>query len=214
MNIQYFEIKKMPLLIIDDFFTDDESKLILNELIEKHDDFLSADGIENGSAWDLDDNGKKIYRKKASGCVLDRFFYGCREKSKILTINRKLFFPEFIDFIANIHYFFNYIKHSNLDATLLHYYENAGYYKFHYDRATITALSWHFFEPKRFSGGNLIVDPDENFSIECINKRMVILPSILPHSVKEVFIDDEYTNKKLGRYSMAQFIFLNDEDKE
>lgn len=207
MKMNYFEIKKMPILVIDDFFTEEESNQILKECIDINKS-LSSDPERNGSAWHIDENGNKIYKKSAKGGFLDTIFEFRREESAILTINRKVFNRDFMSEISKYHYFFSYIEHSNKDNTLIHYYEDDNGYDFHEDNAVITLLSWHFSEPKKFSGGNLILDEDERVSIESLNRRILIMPSIIGHKVETVSMNEEDKNKDLGRFSVAQFIYL------
>lgn len=208
MNIEYFEIKKMPVLLIDDFFTEEEEDQILSELVDLRNEF-SDDPAVNQSASKLNDEGVREYSKNATGFFLDTFYRDEREKSSILKINRKLFDNDLIQQFKKYHYFFHYIESSTKDTTAVHYYENDNYYKFHTDSAVITALSWHYFEPKRFSNGNLFLDQEEEIRVECIRKRIIIFPSIIEHAVEEVVMKEEYQNKNLGRYSMAQFIYFN-----
>lgn len=207
LTITYNEIKKLPVLIIDGFYTDEESNIILSDLKELNEHF-TEDTTKNGSAWYKNEQGEKIYKKNARGCILDEIYKNNREESKILTINRKIFDSNFMQTITNFHYFFKYFRISNVDSTILHYYENDGEYKFHEDNATITIISWFYHEPKKFSNGNFIIDSEEKLLIECMNKRMVIFPSILEHAVEKVIMKEEYKNKNLGRYSMAQFLYL------
>ena len=154
------------------------------------------------------ENGDKIYKKSAKGGFLDQIFQFRREESAILTINRKIFNIDFMSEISKYHYFFSYIGFSTKDTTIIHYYEDDNGYDFHEDNATITLLSWHFFEPKKFSGGDLILDEEERISVESLNRRILIMPSIIGHKVETVSMNDEDKNKDLGRFSVAQFIYL------
>ena len=62
LTIKYEEIKKLPVLVIDGFYTDEESNTILNEL-GKINNHLSEDPTKNGSAWYKNEQGEKIYKK-------------------------------------------------------------------------------------------------------------------------------------------------------
>lgn len=210
MKIKLIEIKKVPVLIVDDFFTENESQEILEELIKINSSFMEDPKL-TGSAFIKDDLGNRIYKKKAKGLFLDEYFENKRSESNILKINRKLFDDDIVDKFIEKHFIFNYVRFSNRDTTVLHYYEDNDYYKFHGDVATISALSWHYFEPKRFLGGNIFFDEIEQIKIECFNRRLVLFPSFLQHSVEKISMENNFQNMNLGRYSMAQFIFINNQ---
>ena len=96
----------------------------------------------------------------------------------------------------------------NKDFTLISYYENNDYYKAHADTSDITALTWLFKEPKRFTGGDLIF-PDTEERIECKNNKIILFPGCIRHQVTEINMEKQHQNQKLGRWCITQFLHSN-----
>lgn len=202
LTFQFYEIKKLPVAILDNFYSQEESELIWQELC-----FLNASFWGNkleppektGSA--KDEHGNLL--KSNSGVFLDEV-YMKRNISNILSANRKIFLPEITDLLCEKSYFFHYIKNSTKDSTLVQYYENQNYYESHRDKSVITGISWFYKTPKSFLGGDLIIE--QEIKIECRPNRMVIFPSILFHEVEKITMETKLLNKNLGRHSISQFI--------
>ena len=72
--------------------------------------------------------------------------------------------------------------------------------------ATVTALSWHFREPRHFEGGNLVFsDLDDTILVE--NNMLIVFPSCLRHGVTQVKMKDGAEPwKGLGRYCLSSFM--------
>ena len=69
-------------------------------------------------------------------------------------------------------------------------------------------MTWLYQEPKKFVGGDLFLGPDGNFDdikIDCVNNRTLIFPSMIPHTVDMIKMEEQYLNKKQGRYVITQF---------
>ena len=190
-----------PIILIDDYYSDEELTLIWEELLflGKKDILYSgsdprAKGAETTSGISLKSN---------YSVFLDHLFCYDRNFSNILKINRKLF-NQWDDIITqNSHWFYKNLFCS-ADATLFSYYENQIYYDLHKDSATVTSLSWFFKEPKKFEGGNLFFENGKK--IEVKNNRMVIFPSIIPHGVSSGTMNKEDLNKQFGRFCITQFL--------
>ncbi len=208
MKIVYNEVKKLPVVYIDNFYDDDACEQIWQELCYFNcelDKFKSA--TYTNSAFEVVD-GEKISLKDNSGLFLDDLYaQDDRNNSAILKSNRKVFSEQVMSNLVELHYFFNYIKCSTVDITLLNYYEESQYYLPHRDAATVTALSFFYQNPKSFSGGCLIIDNE--LRIECTYNRFVVFPSILLHEVTPVSMASEMRDKNFGRYSITQFIHNN-----
>lgn len=140
-------------------------------------------------------------KKKNASVFLDNV-YSDRRLSDILVNNRKIFFPSVVSKLINLHPFFNYIPQCNNDCTLLSYYDHDNRYEEHRDTSIITVLTWFYEEPKKFEGGEFVVEKD--FTIECKANRTVFMPSYMLHAVTPVI--PKKPNKGLGRYTMTQFI--------
>ena len=206
MIFTYHEIKKLPVIVIDQFYSNDACERIWQELC-----FLN-NGSEKlhppevtGGAW-KESAGTKVYLKENKGLFLDEV-YKNHKISDILVETGKIFSPEIVKELIDRHIFFKYVKDSTADKTLMSYYENSDHYLPHGDVATVTFVSWFFKKPKAFEGGDLVIE--EELNIECFNNRIVIFPSILSHGVTPVTISEDFSNKNCGRYAISKFISTN-----
>ena len=201
MNVSYYD-EKFPYLIIDEMFDPLEMDLIWEEL-----DFLCYDDklldpIQGGSA---EENG--VILKNNKTIFLDET-YTKPTFSNILSVNPKvqqLMLDVRMAERSNKDFSWYY---SNLIVndynTMISYYENAEEYKSHIDEGFITALTWFYREPKKFTGGDLHFDSYDK-TIEVKHNRTAIFPAFIRHSVDEVKMKNTDTGKKNGRWCMAQF---------
>jgi Rps23 Pro-64 3,4-dihydroxylase Tpa1-like proline 4-hydroxylase len=151
----------------------------------------TEDIIRSGNQW-----------KKNKNLFVDDFFQNYRDKSMVLSYNRKLFDKDVVNCLLEHNDFFRYIPWSNMDNTLVSYYEDGDLYKTHVDGAVITAITWFYHDPKNFEGGDLILG--EKVKVECKHNRCVVLSSMTPHEVTPVKMLSKKENS--GRYSMSQFL--------
>jgi hypothetical protein len=190
--------------IIEDFYDERELGLIWKEL-----DYLNSKGRylnpeKTGAARDPKGN----IVKSNKGLFLDEY-YSNRNFSNILNINRKIW--QGTEKFENENLNFRYLNSCTSDATLVSYYENNDYYKKHKDTSVYTVLSYFHKEPKKFSGGNLkLLDYDIDIKVK--NNMIIYIPSILWHEVTPIVMEQEFLNKGYGRYCMAQFLFIGNED--
>lgn len=181
----------VPFCIVHNYYTPEELDLVWKEL-----DFLQGKLLEpekTGTAVGPD--GRP--RKQNKGQFLDDA-YGRRELSNILRVNRKIGTSEIISGLQSSgHWFYRYLNPSPQlsDRTLVSFYEDGDHYKPHTDAAAVTAISYHWREPKGFSGGELYFG---NFRIPIENNCLLVFPSCTEHEVKPV------TGQ--GRYALTQFL--------
>ena len=190
-------VNQNPVVIADDLFTYKEYKLMFDEFKRVKERGLLMSGNETGGALNPEDGSMK---KHNSSTFID-YVYADRRFSDILTINRKVFSEPVSSALIKLHPLFNYIPMCDSDATLLSYYDNGNNYEEHRDGAIISILTWFYDEPKKFDGGDFIVEQD--FKIECRANRTVFMPSCMLHAVTSVI--PEKANKGMGRYTMTQF---------
>ena len=183
-------------LLIEDLYDPGELSVIWDEIEFLRPHFVDGDEASL-SAWE---NG--VSTKKNKGILLDEYFKDNRDESDILKINRKPMI--LLDQIKSGSWFFDEFS-SNLDYTLLSYYENSDHYKKHRDAGYITCLTWFFREPQRFRGGELIF-PDYDVTLPVKNNGCVMFPSKVYHAVNSVEMDEEDAGKGLGRHTLTQFI--------
>jgi hypothetical protein len=183
---------------VDNMYSEAELEDIMYELrfLVKNNKMLPPE--ETGSAK-LHDGMLKQNR----ALYIDKL-YDDRRISDILRINRKLF-------DLNIDTFdpaFKMLHKSTRDTTLVSYYENSDYYKGHIDHATLTALTYFYEEPKRFTGGSLYLN-EHDITLECVHNRTYLIPSLVEHEAKEIHMEEKYLGKGLGRFCMGQFLTFN-----
>jgi predicted transcriptional regulator len=196
MNLNVVVIKApVGLFYIDNMYSETELEDIMYELrfLLKHNKMLPPE--ETGSAMQ---DEKAIKQNK--GLFLDKV-YDDRRISDILRVNRKLFSLN----IDTTDPTFKMLRNSTLDTTLISYYENSDYYKAHTDRSMLTALTYFYEEPKRFTGGNLYL-PEYDITLECAHNRTYLIPSLVEHEAKEISMEKKYLSKGLGRFCMTQFL--------
>lgn len=197
MIIEKLVTNKIPYVVIDDFYTEEELTKIWIELEYLTPNLLSVD--ETNAAHD---NG--VLKTSKRGAFLDQIYGDRRNFSHILTLNRKQFSADVMEELENYHPWFRYLSISDHDSTLLSYYEASDYYKAHRDSAMLTTLHWFYKEPKSFEGGDLMLEHDS--LIECRNNRVVYIPSVADHEVIPISMKDEDKDKGLGRYCISTFI--------
>jgi hypothetical protein len=201
MNYKVYN-SPFPYIVITDYFSTEELSNIWNELeyMTHNDLMLPPEKSESAT-----ENGMLLKNNKA--LFLDTL-YRDRNNSSILKFSRKIYNDqEFKTDLIKQNWFFEYLQSSNQDSTLVSYYENSSYYKPHKDASMITAVTHLFKEPIKFSGGCLCFD-DYNLTFENENNRMIMFPSVIRHSVKEIKLDGDVGNCN-GRYTISQFIGLS-----
>ena len=195
-----------PYILIDDFYDQSELDRIWEEL-----DYLcnpkrmGRSSFERGAATI---EGQSI--KNTWDMFLDRFFTS-RDSSNILEVNRKLVDQEI--YKNHSHWLFNHLDALNEDTTQILYYENNDEYKPHRDLARLTGITWFYREPKKFTGGNLRF-PRFDMEIECKHNRVIVFPSSIHHGVDKIGMEEKDMGKKLGRFTMTQFLSCMDYQRE
>ena len=196
-----------PYILIDDFYDQSELDRIWEEL-----DYLcnpkrmGRSSIERGAATNIYSDGTEQSIKNSWDLFLDTFFTS-RDFSNILEVNRKLINKEI--FKDHPHWLFNHLDALNEDNTQILYYENNDEYKPHRDLARLTGITWFYREPKKFTGGNLRF-PRFDMEIECKHNRVIVFPSSIHHGVDKIGMEEKDMGKKLGRFTMTQFLSCMD----
>lgn len=180
----------VPHCIIRNYYTQQELHKIFAEIKFLEDKLLPPE--QTGTA--IDENNKP--KKRNKGIFIDDL-YTKREMSSILQMNKKIASNEIWIHLNGKHWFYNYLKPSErLTAkTLLSVYDDGDYYKSHTDSAMVTAISYHWNEPKPFEGGELYFG---DYRVPIENNSLLIFPSCTEHEVK--------CTKGTGRYAITQFI--------
>ena len=202
-KIKHFKVHSLKAVIIDNFYSIDDYNHLLDESLHLLNNNLLQSPRYTGSA--KDDNGN--FMKNNMALFLDEYYVNDRSQSKILTINRKIFTNEVCTELLKSDFFYNYYSKSNHDSSLISYYEDHSYYLQHTDDAIITVLFWLYRSPKSFKGGDLILNGTKK--IKCLNNRLVIFPSIIPHEVTAVSIPNHLKNQGNGRFCITNFVYIH-----
>ena len=184
---------KVPYLLKRDVFSDEELRLIFDELQFLNNSYLMQPPENSGSARV---DGEVIKNNKG---VFLRNVY-CREDASSIIRLLKDKLEQYVIEYSNVH-----ITNLNAAGTnelwfLVSYYENADYYKPHEDATLATALFWFNKEPRKFTGGDLTFNNTDEF-IEYKNNSMIIFPGWARHSVSPVLF--EGGGDREGRYCVT-----------
>ena len=195
MDIQ-FVFDGIDAVVIDNFYDESEFSLVLEECISLLPMLRSAD--DTSSAVDIEGNNLK----KNSGVFIDSPLCNieCFTKDKIKSHQLK-------DEMLNTNSLYKVFFGLNKFSTLISYYKDGDSYKPHVDDSIYTVLVYVHKTPKKFTGGELILNSyiDGKYAtIECINNRAIIFPSITPHSVTRVNLEKD--SGEDGRFCISQFV--------
>ena len=189
--------KPFPHLIIEDFYSENELKLIWKEL-----DFLTSPN----KLMPANLNGSS--ESNHLSIVLDQV-YANRSISDILTVNRKALSKEIKDAFVELNPLLAHINLVNTDLTKIKYYENYNGYKKHQDLARFTALSYFYKEPKAFEGGDLYFN-DFDYTIKLKNNMFVLFVGALWHESLPISLKQKGHITGKGKYTMTQFLNIDE----
>ena len=185
-------------VVIDNWYTKDELKKVYkeldfytdrNKLVTQHGNVATLDGTDQADCFRVN---------------LDSYYTPAgRKLSDIITLMDKMRQEEFHNHIIKECAIYHGFQNTRQDSSMVAYYENAQYYEPHTDTCKYSILIWINKEPKKFTGGDLIL-PDLKTKIECKNNRLVLFPGMLFHEVTEIKMKGKY---KLGdgRWCIVHF---------
>lgn len=183
------------LVVVDNFYSESELASVFSECMYVLPQLREE--LETSSALDLDGNPLK---KNHGGFIADK-------NSKMVNLMKeKIFSQEFKDQLINANSLYRILFSCKRINTLLSYYTNGDYYDAHPDDAIFTAIFYTYKEPKRFTGGeiNLYSYNGKVVTVEPINNRLILFPSVTMHSVNDVVLENDSGGD--GRFAISQFI--------
>ena len=210
---------KMPYLVIDDYYTEQELKSVWSEI-----DFYtnSQDRDEIGRA-----NDNSVARESGKPLSESYRWYPCNyfnndftNISPLFRLSSKLSCQELHNSFKDLYPWYNLFTSTNISDIMLSYYEEGDYYKKHHDSSMWTQLIWVAkpeglsTSPKsrKWKGGDFYVytEQDKKKKISWQNNRSVIFPSMLKHEVEPIVWKDVEHKFGDGRYTITYFLYWND----
>jgi hypothetical protein len=187
-----------PHIIIDDFYNEHEYNMILKEL-----DFLFVEGklLPPGKH-----HAPSLTTTTHKALMLE-LAYAMPEISNILYYSKKTTDINLVNLIISQFDSFKQLKAINKWITKVRYYFDGEGYLPHTDIPWSFLTFWyHYKEPKKYSGGELYFTEYDNYTIECNNNRLIIVPSYPTHAVNPVNVSNEDYWSGLGRFCISQFL--------
>lgn len=192
MNINFIKKNALEYVVIDNFYTKQELKLIYKEL------HLLLPHAQHANFTNVAKDKNNMPKKNGLGIFLDNFYGNERANSNILQFNRKIFNDELVKKLITFNVFFKHIQNCNIDFTLINYYKDNERYLSHHDKTILTAITT--FQIGNFEGGNFCFT-DYNETIKYKENRCIIFAGCIEHEAKPIIAD-----KNSYRVSMAQFL--------
>lgn len=188
-----------PHLIIENFYSQDELKLIWQEL-----DFLtSANKLVPANM----DGSTPL--SNALSVSLDSIYKDLRY-SNISFINQKILSPEIKNAFLSLNELFGHITMINKIYTKIKYYENGHNYHKHQDNPRFTGINYLYKEPKKFEGGDLYFN-DYGYKVELKNNMFILFIGCLYHSVTPIILNENAYITGNGKYSITSFLNINED---
>jgi len=202
-NMEILSPDNCPVLIIDDFYDDDQQEDIWCEL----DYYNRVDRWSNdpndphrSRGWD----GKPLVEN--SRIYLDNIFTAQgRNMSFILSHHNKIYEKDIMVPYGNMSAAARTISRVTQNTSFLSYYSHNDAYAPHMDNALHSAMVYFYKEPKSFVGGDLEFE-DNGVTVECKHNRMVMFPSFYRHSSTPLISKEATPTKWMGKYTMSHFL--------
>ena len=208
MEFRYEVVNGTPIAYSDEFYTEDEIKLMYNEAERNR--LLGLLNDETGGARIeyKDPKTGKVEKteelSKNQSVWYSKIYSGDHRISDTLNITSKVFNQSLMDYLKSLNPYFITMNYNKNTSVLLSYYDEAEHYKPHRDSCYVTVLTWLYQEPKAFEGGEFIIENE--LTIDCVRGRTVFMPGYALHEVSPVIMPEDKQGQGLGRYTISMFI--------
>ena len=207
MEFNYIE-DGIDAVVIDNFYTEEQLKEIMIELkwLTKPAIMKSETQLESAT-----NDGKIITSKR--GIFLEHVFNNWRHSAIISHGFTQMAKPEFKENILKFNTLFKSVLTCNSRTHLVSYYENSDYYKPHTDNVFFTLLNYFYTEPKKFTGGEMVLyscNSNKEAVVEIRNNRVLLIASATMHEAKEIKSEATHGFTGDGRYCSATFLSMTD----
>ena len=194
------EEKKPLLLQIKNFYNQYELEDIWTELnfLTTYEKIFDPDTSKTASAM-LDGQTKKNKSLFLASVYKDLKY------SNIYKTTKKVFNDSFLQKLISINPIYRGMREDSMEnhQILISYYENGDNYFAHRDLTRFTILTYLFKEPKKFTGGELLLN-DFDMKIEVENNMVLIIPGAYLHEVLTTKMEKNVLGN--GRYCISQFV--------
>lgn len=188
-----FNNAKIPVLIIDDYFDDEQCQQVLRGLNEQFNSLYYPEFTASAK------NKTEILKKNRG-----RFINNSSALAKL--INQR-FNIDVINKIKELdELLFMQLKICKSTSILLSYYGQDDYYKPHADSSVITIITWFYNLPRNFTGGEFYI-PCIDLLVESRYNRTIIFPGAVEHEVKKTNLTSNIADNA-GRFSITKFLHL------
>jgi hypothetical protein len=194
-------------VVIDNFYTDLQLKEIMIELkwLTKPSVMLDENRLVAAK-----DESSGVPLTKKNGVFLEDVFFNHLHSSLITHSANNSVCEEVKDNLLSKNGLYNIMLYCNKRNHLLSYYENSQFYKFHRDNSVFTMLSYFYDEPKKFSGGELLLQScnvNKVATVDCLHNRVVIIPGATFHQANPIKSESNDLSGN-GRYCLASFLSI------
>lgn len=211
MKTSYLDFS-VPILVIDDFLSEEDAESILDEAIDLERFYQDAK-VMNSDEHKKEGGPEYIVNtafRKNDVIYVDDLFMGTREKSKILQLGVQEAFwknEERRKIWREKNLIFDVINLSTRSETILSRYGNCDFYGWHKDPSSnpahrlVTAVYYMNKRPEQFTGGEITFRDGKNeITVVPKHNRLVVFQSNTLHKVNNVRLDgDAFEN---GRFSL------------
>lgn len=199
MEFKHIKTDKFSFILFENIFNFEEQKSIFKECMFLCDP-IKLELTERSSAAKRKDG---TLMKSNKGLFLEEI-YQDRKYSNYLKLYKKPF--ELLDMNSVAQQDENFLSYTttDLDTTLFSYYQENDYYETHIDSSVFTYVFWACSEPRKFSGGELVLD-DIDYVVEPTNNSAILFPSKARHTVNKIIMQDKSPFNCQGRFSFATF---------
>jgi Rps23 Pro-64 3,4-dihydroxylase Tpa1-like proline 4-hydroxylase len=206
MKFEHMPTPDLPVMIIEDRFTNEQRDLMYQELSLLNRPEIMLPPADSGSATDADGNPTK-----SNHAAFLHNVYKDQQLSPIVQNVSDIWTNEYVLWeLTGMNKLYNSFSQVNYQGVLVSYYEQGDEYPTHQDSSLFTVLNYLWYEPKGFKGGNLVlwIDEENGAEIELSNNSTVIMPGFQPHAVTPIDMVAGPTQSNMGRFCITQFGYI------
>ena len=205
MDIKEFKEPRTH-IIIKDFLTKEDQDILWDEIKENESKFSAGLYNKEGKEEVHEDVKKNLvfnvteaYSSMPDSLIRSMFYYRIFNDSKMQNILSTAKSP-----------IYNLLRFTNADSTKVSAYKNGDFYDWHIDQTEqglLTVIYMMNKEPKKFTGGNLMMKWDEvEKSVPFENNTIFIFPRDTPHKVSNIKMEsDEFYDRRFTIQCFANF---------